>query len=100
MVAATTILVRPISVPAKIVACWIRIANDDDDVDDDPKYGTNQTQSSNVVIRIVAVAPKIPANVVLSEIAVSDTAAVGFIVFVYGVHDILCNDDVCFRNTL
>jgi hypothetical protein len=50
---------------ANIAACWFR-------TDVGAKYGTSHTQSSNVVIRIVAVAPKIPANDVVAVVAASD----------------------------
>lgn len=62
---ATVTLVKPINVMAKIAACWIR-------TDVGAKYGTSHTQSSNVVIRIVAVAPKIPASDVVAVVAASD----------------------------
>ena len=62
---ATVTLVKPINVMANIAACWIR-------TDVGAKYGTSHTQSSNVVIRIVAVAPKIPASDVEAVVAASD----------------------------
>ena len=62
---ATVTLVKPINVMANIAACWIR-------TDVGAKYGTSHTQSSNVVIRIVAVAPKIPASDVVAVVAASD----------------------------